>query len=176
VSTAAAQAEAASTKRTRQRPLFLSISSVGDIATRFGLFVGHGPTAIDRQLKGSWRTYDHPDIPTVTSQQTYFLSTTAHMQVLQSHLIVENNPQALKQCGPLYSPTPVVLTTGQQYVICEKPDRWNDTPYWAMEMPATIVPDHSGIFNLNFMALLDKFLPTAEEMRNPAARSTWRAQ
>jgi hypothetical protein len=36
-----------------------------------------------------------------------------------------------------------------------------------MEMPATIVPDHSGIFNKNFLALLEKFLPTKEEMTNP---------
>ncbi len=154
--------------RTAQRPLLLSISSLGDIATRFGLVIGHAPTALDRQLKGSWRTYAHPDIPSVPSQRSYYLSTTAHMQVLQSHLIVENTPQALAGCGPLFSPAPITISTGQQYFICEKPDRWNDTPYWAMQMPATIVPDHNGIFNLNFIALLEKFLPSAQEMSDPA--------
>ena len=153
--------------RTAQRPMFLSISSLGDIATRFGLVIGHGPSALSRQFTGSWRTYEHPDIPSVPSQRSYYLSTTAHMEVLQSHLIVENTQQTLKQCGQLFSPTPVKISTGQQYIICEKPNRWNDTPYWAMEMPATIVPDHSGIFNLNFIALLEKFLPSQAEMENP---------
>lgn len=158
---------------TPQRPLFLSISSVGDIATRFGLFIGHGPSAINRQLTGSWRTYTHPDIPSLTSQQSYYLSTTAHMPALQSHLIVEDTPQSLKACGPLFSSAPIQVvigqnTPGQKYVICEKPNRWNDTPYWAMEMPTTIVPDHSGIFNTNFVTLLERFLPTRQQMENPA--------
>jgi hypothetical protein len=39
-----------------------------------------------------------------------------------------------------------------------------------MEMPVTIVPDHSGIFNLNFISLLMKFLPSETEMRNPETR------
>jgi hypothetical protein len=145
--------------------MFLSISSLGDTATRFLVPIGHGPSALARQITGSWRTYDHPDIPSVPSQRSYYLSTTAHMEVLQSHLIVENNPQSLRECGPLFSPTPVVITTGQQYMICRK-NSWNDTPYWAMEMPATIVPDHSGIFNRNFIALLQKFLPSKDEMEN----------
>jgi hypothetical protein len=159
--------ETPSLARTDRRPMFLSISSLGDTATRFGLVIGHGPSTISRQLKGSWRTYETPDIPSVPSQRTYYLSTTAHMEVLQSHLIVENNPQGLKQCGTLFSPAPVTISTGQQYIICEKPNRWNDTPYWAMEMPATIVPDHSGIFNLNFIALLETFLPSEAEMADP---------
>jgi hypothetical protein len=93
------------------------------------------------------------------------------MEALQSHLIVEDTAQGRKACGPLFSPTPVQVvigqnTPGQKYVICEKPNRWNDTPYWAMEMPTTIVPDHSGIFNTNFIRLLEKFLPTADEMEH----------
>ena len=161
--------EAAETgrERTRERPLFLSISSLGDIATRFGLFIGHGPSAVNRSFKGSWRTYDKPEPKEVPSQRSYYLSTTAHMPVLQSHLIVEDNPGGRAQCGPMFSDQPVTITTGQRYVICEKPERWNETPYWAMQMPATIVPDHGGIFNQNFLALLLQFLPTEAEMLNP---------
>jgi hypothetical protein len=172
VTPVAMQAEARNSpsgSRTAQRPLMLSISSLGDLATRFGLFVGHGPSAISRQMQGGWRTYTQPDIPSVPSQRSYYLSTLAHMEVLQSHLIVEDTEQGRSQCGALYSQTPVQINTGQKYLICEKPGRWNDTPYWAMQMPATIVPDHGGIFNKNFLALLEKFLPSEEEMRDPAA-------
>jgi hypothetical protein len=175
----ATRAEAATAPlgaRTPQRPLLLSISSLGDIATRFGLVIGHGPSAISRQIQGSWRTYTQPDIASVTSQRSYYLSTLAHMEVLQSHLIVENNEQGRSQCGPLYSLAPLKISTGQEYLICEKPGRWNDTPYWAMQMPATIVPDHSGIFNGNFIALLEKFLPGEQEMRDPALMPRLRLQ
>jgi hypothetical protein len=165
-----------SLKRTSDRPLFLSISSVGDAATRFGLVIGHGPSAIDRDLQGSWRTYTHPEPPNIPSQQSFYLSTTAHLDAVQSHLIVEA-PAQPGQCGKIFG-QPVEVSVGgnpataakKSYVICEKPNRWNDTPYWAMEMPATIVPDHSGIFNSNFVRLLIQFLPSYDEMANPADR------
>jgi hypothetical protein len=172
VTSEAMHAEAAKSphlSRTSPRPLMLSISSLGDVATRFGLFVGHGPAAINRQMQGGWRTYTQPDIPSVPSQRSYYLSTLAHMEVLQSHLILEDNDQGRSQCGALFTQTPVQISTGQKYLICEKPGRWNDTPYWAMQMPATIVPDHGGIFNKNFLTLLEKFLPSEDEMKDPAA-------
>ena len=192
--------------RTPERPLFLSVSSLGDTATRFGLVIGHGPSDINRQLKGSWRTYQDPQPWGVANQSSFYLSTTAHMPVLQSHAIVENNADGQAQCGcafdltlknpdgsprckTLVSPTPVRVTIGKatnsacagaaagtpqcptkDYFICEGAGRKNDTAYWAMEMPVTIVPDHSGIFNLNFISLLMKFLPSETEMRNPETR------
>ena len=178
VSAPAARAEArvGGLNRTDDRPLLLSISSLGDSATRFGLVIGHGPSAINRQLQGSWRTYTQPEPPNVPSQQSFYLSTTAHFDAVQSHVIVEYPPQP-GQCGRIFG-TPVPITVGgnpataavKQYVICEKPNRWNDTPYWAMEMPVTIVPDHSGIFNINFVKLLLEFLPSNEEMTNSGNR------
>lgn len=39
-----------------------------------------------------------------------------------------------------------------------------------MQMPTTIVPDHSGIFNENFIRLLEQFMPSQEEMKDPALR------
>jgi hypothetical protein len=165
-------------RRGPERPVFLSISSLGDAATRFGLVIGHGPSAINRQLNGGWRQYTIPEPPNVPSQESFYLSTTAHLDALQSHLIVEA-PVKPGQCGPTFG-TPVTITIGgvsgsgssptKQYVICEKPNRWNTTPYWAMEMPATIVPDHSGIFNTNFLTLLLEFLPSNNEMINPDHR------
>ena len=49
-------------------------------------------------------------------------------------------------------------------MVCQKPGRTNDTAYWAMQMPATIVPDHGGIFNENFIGLLNLFLPSYQDM------------
>jgi hypothetical protein len=99
------------------------------------------------------------------------MSTTAHMPALQSHLIVDVTDH--KPCGALFG-TPIALWSGASYQICEKPFRWNDTPYWAMQMPAAIVPDHGGFFNKNFVNLLFKFLPPSAELDNQMLRRTLR--
>jgi len=155
------------------RPLFLSISSLGDTATRFGLPIGHGPSYLSRQIKGSWRQYDPPYPFGVKSQSSFYLSTTTHMDALQSHIIVEDTGGPPRgSSGAVHFA--VTLTAGQKYNVCQKPGRLNDTPYWAMEMPVTIVPDHSGIFNENLIRLLAQFLPTRDEMLNPQSHKTLR--
>ncbi|HEV2200499.1 MAG TPA: hypothetical protein VGR73_11820 [Bryobacteraceae bacterium] len=161
--------------RAVERPLFLSISSLGDAATRFALPIGHGPSYLSRAWQGSWRTYNPPDAFGIASQSSYYLSTTAHMEALQSHLIVAEADAAQCNGGKLFA-GPFQLPNQQRYRICEKPGRHNDTPYWAMEMPASIVPDHGGIFNENFIGLLQLFLPDAEEMRNRALRPALRTR
>lgn len=157
------------------RPLLLSISSLGDAATRFALPVGHGLSFIGRKAQGGWRMYEHPEPPPVKSQSAFYLSTTAHMEALQSHLVVEVKDREVNRCTDPARPSvrfrdPFVLPNGVQYQICERPGRWNDTPYWAMQMPASIVRDHSGIFNENFVGLLQRFLPDAVQMREPRLR------
>ena len=69
---------------------------------------------------------------------------------------------------------PFKLPNGITYEICEKPDRWNDTPYWAMQMPSSIVRDHSGIFNDNLVGVLGWFLPQEPEMADPRLRPALR--
>ena len=156
--------------RGQERPLLVSVSSIGDAATRFALPIGHGPSYLNRVANGSWRTYTSPEPPGVPSESSFYLSTTAHMQALQSHDIVEVrstvHPTLPATCpAPFSDPFPV--TSGEHYQVCEKPGRWNTTPYFAMEMPVTIVPDHGGIFNENFVTLLLQFLPSVTEMRTP---------
>jgi hypothetical protein len=174
--------------RTRERPLLLSISSLGDAATRFAVPIGHAIPFLEHRAQGSWRDYGaQASPPGVTSQSSYYLSTTAHMEALQSHLIVDTDPKKgeLSKCEDAahhheYFGEPFTISTGQSYQICKKPgayplpsgfsSSWNTTPYWAMQMPATIVPDHSGIFNANFVTLLNTFLLDEDEMTNPGLR------
>jgi hypothetical protein len=164
-------------------PLFLSISSLGDAATRFAVPIGHGLSFLNFKLKGSWRDYDPSQAqpPSVTAQSAYYMSTTAHMEALQSHVIVDPaNLSEVQRCARApdgsvrYFGAAFSTTTGHTYRICERAGRWNDTPYWAMQMPATVVPDHSGIFNLNFLTLLKTFFLTPEQMDNPRLRPSLR--
>ena len=192
--------------RTKERPLLVSISSLGDAATRFALPAGHGLSFLNRKVKGSWRDYGNqvdsrptpkpgePPLPKLavelpTGQSAYYLSATAHMEALQSHLIVNvDDKNDLARCGKTsngISQDPVMFgnvfpvvqgtNTNKQapplrYQICEKPGRWNDTLYWAMQMPATVVPDHGHIFNLNFVTLLNNFFPDKDEVGKPGMR------
>jgi hypothetical protein len=158
-----------------RRPLFLSISSLGDTATRSFVPIGHGPSYLQRQVAGSWRTYESPEPPEIPSQSTYYLNTLAHLGPLQSHVIIDVTKPGTQDCEPneLYARVGP-LPNGHTYSVCEKHGRWNDTPYWAMEMPTTIVPDHSGIFNANLVGLLSSFLLTPEEMDRPELRRTMR--
>jgi hypothetical protein len=176
-------------RRSPTRPMFLSISSLGDMATRFALPIGHGLSFLNFKAKGSWRDYDRElaSPPEVRGQSAYYLSTTAHMEALQSHVIVSVDDagnasrEDVPRCAvdpitksPLYFGPSFKTTTAQHYRICEKRNRWNDTPYWAMQMPATIVPDHSGIFNVNFLALLQTFFLDSNEMADPSRRPVLR--
>jgi hypothetical protein len=164
------------------RPLFVSISSLGDVATRFAVPIGHGLSFLGFKNKGSWRDYGpQAEPPSVTAQSAYYLSTTAHMEALQSHVIVDPKISTdVQRCAtdasgsPRYFGPSFQTTTAHTYQICEKRDRWNDTPYWAMQMPATVVPDHSGIFNVNFLTLMKTFFPNREEMADPGLRPTLR--
>jgi hypothetical protein len=150
----------------RSRPLYLSISSVGDAATRFALPLGHGPSFLMHRTSGTFRPYTASDVPQppVAAQSAYYTSTLAHMQALQSHVIIEDG--TCNTGGAARTPfgNEFKLPNQRIYQICEKPGRWNDTPYWAMQMPASVVRDHSSIFTEDMVGLLGRFLVSSEEM------------
>ena len=95
---------------TAQWPLLLSISSLGDAATRFLVPVGHGPSYLSLKMTGSWRDYQGNDLFGIKLQRSYYLSTTAHMEALQSHLIVED-PKDLSRCQQSIAPYGRISTT-----------------------------------------------------------------
>jgi hypothetical protein len=145
-------------------PAIVSISSTGDAATRFAF------TAVKSLLRpfNSLRSYDEddPNFLGFKRQTPMFLNTTAHMKEFHSHLIgrcgcagpMEDSGRcidpaqlrcedpaveaAIKACK-VNIETTLANTT---YLMVEKPGAKNRTPYWVMQMPPTIVPDHSTIF------------------------------
>ena len=181
-----------------RRPLFVSLSSLGDTATRFGLPVGHGGPYLAAKMRGSWRADARPyGYSKPVSQASFFLSTAAHMEVLQSHtvttldncatqlpgtsaMLVRSKPNEYimqDQHGKPYPAPPGVTLNAHEFArvrlpeggLCfsvqEKAERWNETPYWLMQMPASIVPDHSTIWTTNFMQLLAAFIPPPTELQ-----------
>ena len=151
-------------------PTVVSISSTGDYATRAfypfaQLFVR--PFA-------HLQTFPQPDPLGFTGERPMFFNTTAHMDKFQSHLLetvvlppdfdpskqtvdaaTPEMKQALAACPPFLDTT-WRLSGGSAVhsLMVAKPGSNNNTPYWVMQMPTTIVPDHSTIFTPVFRNLL----------------------
>ena len=141
-----------------QRPAVISISSTGDYATR-GFFPG--AQLITRPFS---RSYEGKDPLDVGGTALHF-GTTAHTGKLRSHLIARaDDPEMTKMlelCRPIISTDISMLAGNAQYVMVERPEAANTTPYWVTHMPPSIVPDHSTIFTQVFRDFLVTLIENA---------------
>lgn len=167
--------------RIPEAPAIVSISSTGDTATRF---VFTGVQAVQRPFN-SLRSYDadDPNVLGFKRQTPMFLNTTAHRKEFESHFMapcrcVGATDPASGRCldeKQLVCEDPAVEAArkvckvsfettlkSKTYIVVEKPDAKNRTPYWVLHMPPTVVPDHSTIFTPVFrnfiITLLDRTL------------------
>jgi len=142
----------------REEPLLLSITSEGDAATGLLMPLGQYPSLITKTM----RKYPQPDPPEIPNQSTYYLHTTAHLPPLFSHVI---GPEADPNIAKAKEQTQearcfVSKVLDKRYCIVPVPHRYNDTPYWVMQMPREFVPDHSTIFRPVFRELLAEYITT----------------
>ena len=145
----------------RAQPFLLSMTSKGDTATHLA-FPGGQALAL---YKVSLRSYPaEGDEFGIANQKSYFLHTAANTAALQSHVIgLASDPDVQKamKAGTVYASVPV---DKQTYYIVPKSGAKNTTPYWMMQMPVEIVPDHTTIFRQQFEALLISFLEQRPDM------------
>jgi hypothetical protein len=155
-----------------QKPALISVSSTGDSATRVA-FPGAQSVA---RLFNSLRHYpEGGNAVGIKSQTSMFFKTTAHMSEFQSHIVGRtDDPQIaemMKTCRPYFE----MDLNGKflpanaedsipRYVILDKPESRNRTPYWVFQLPPEIVPDHSTIFTAVFRRFLLSLLRTRDEM------------
>lgn len=207
----ASAALAPSSNQDEDRPLIVSMTSTADLATKVALPIGHGWPYLRFKNAGSFRDLSQTpgkkyslqcfdphnaqhaywDLETKAeggqSQGSYYLSSTPHMQVLQSHVILKaispsqmrvsstgeviniHDPQAIAGCdrnrlnqqGLNVVSTFRLYDTQTCFAIQERPNRCNGTPYWVMEIDPDVVPDHSTIFTQRFIwFLIDTFFST----------------
>jgi hypothetical protein len=200
-----------SANRDADRPLIVSLTSTADLATKVALPIGHGLPYLRFKNSGSFRDlsqtsgkkyslqcYDphnkqhaYWDLGTKAqggqSQGSYYLSSTPHMQVLQSHNMLKaigpsqmrisstgqviniRDPQAIADCdrnrlnqqGLNVVSTFRLYDTQTCFAVQERPNRCNGTPYWVMEIDPDVVPDHSTIFTQRLIwFLIDTFFST----------------
>lgn len=158
------------------RPLFLSVSSVSDTATRTVLPIAETISP----------PKDHPRVPPPADALPeglradpgkIFTHAAAHTPELYSHRLLpcENN-----DCSPclkkdkFYIPIHFTLPAyargndarkdeDLKYCLVRDFDAWNRTPYWIFSIPTQLVPDHSEIFTDRFTEFLTAFLPPLKE-------------
>lgn len=141
-------------------PTIVSITSQGDLATKFVLPVGQGASLFKKSLRDYGPPYD-TDPFGIAKQRTYYLRSATHIPQLQSH-VVGNSPEIKAAYTQRHGYTCVSIPSADpkhpQYYVVPIKEAPNTTPYWIMQMPVEIVPDHSNIFRLEFGKLLQAFV------------------
>ena len=138
-------------------PLILSMTSEGDLATKFAYPGGE---------VFSWNRPPTPKHPVdqwgQDTDTPYELITAANFVALQSHSIdkLSNAQRDTSECI-----VTVRLPAKNNYCmhslrIASDPESLknhpNDTPYWLMQLPQVFVPDHGTVFQDTFLRLLDQ--------------------
>jgi hypothetical protein len=142
-------------------PLLLSMTSEGDLATKFAYPGGE----FFSTRRPSTEKYSKPDQWGQGSSLPYNLITAANFIALQNHSI-DKVAQADASCFVVVHPSPK-----ESYCMHSLPNSAhspqdpalypNGTPYWSMQLPQVFVPDHGTVFQPSFLELL-----------NSAAKST----
>jgi pimeloyl-ACP methyl ester carboxylesterase len=139
-------------------PTIVSITSQGDLATKFVLPVGQGASLFKKSLRDYGPPYP-PDPFGIPKQVSYYLRSATHIPELQSHLVGSSNE--IRQAYADRGYTCASIRSGDKsvnYYVVPISGAKNTTPYWIMEMPVEIVPDHSNIFRVEFGELLQAFV------------------
>jgi|GEM_PF-565209 len=144
-----------------ERPLVVSVTSVGDWATRLlypgGLWV--------KSITKKFRQYTSDYCATSTSQRKYYTRTPGHHPDLISHVIEAQEvagdtvEPARREIDPVTGDENIVFGgQGIRFTIRRKARAFNETPYWIMQAPRSLVPNHSKIFGFNVFRLLGSLL------------------
>jgi hypothetical protein len=129
----------------KPHPLLLSMTSVGDIATKFA-YPGAEYLSINRPHPPE--KYSPVDMFGQDSSLPYDLLTAANMVALQSHEIVPKT-------NPTFCDLEIPIPEQKSYCMSAiHQGRLNRTPYWIMQLPQIFVPDHSSVFQDYLLNLL----------------------
>jgi pimeloyl-ACP methyl ester carboxylesterase len=146
----------------QEYPMIVSITSQGDTATKIVLPVGQGASLIKKSLRDYGAPYPNDPFG-IARQKSYYLRSATHIPELQSHVVVGDSPEnraayADRGYTCVNIPAPAEGKSGTNYYVIKIAGAKNVTPYWIMQMPVQIVPDHSNIFRTEFGLLLQSFV------------------
>lgn len=155
-----------------ERPLLLSFTSATDKATKNYFPMGMTVKGASKKFRAYGAEFCSP-----ISKQGYLYSHTAgHTPPLFSHEIAVDAKKypGTPTSGEEGSTAPVFETeydpltqqmsmafegTEHRFTIRRKPRALNDTPYWIMQAPPELIPNHSDILTDDTFALIEAILP-----------------
>ncbi len=156
-----------------ERPLIISVTSETDRAT--GLLFPIGLSL--RGLNKNFRTYESDHCTPVGRQKAFYRSTAGHNAVMASHTITAGAldidstgttstselASAFGQVTATYDPrtqdTAISFAgTNRPFTIKRRPRAQNHSPYWIVQVPKELIPDHSDIFGVDTVRLLGALL------------------
>jgi hypothetical protein len=148
-------------------PLLLSMTSSGDVATKFAF---PGGQFISPSRPANLKKHP-PDEFGIDSDLTYWLLTTANTVALQNHEFDSRTPP-LPPPDNVYVSVLVGPKLAFDFVRARVPNPIkNDTPYWVSQLPELFVPDHGTVFGCNFMYLLLNLLERGAVLPTGTAKS-----
>lgn len=159
---------------TRKYPVIISMTSAGDSATHAFFVVGQ---TLSRPAN-SLRQYGPGNTLGEKSQVPLYKETTANTKDFQSHLFVPAAQAAAGSTGcrtlmSLRLPDAVEKGVKIQYTLAAAAGARNRTAYWVFQLPPTVVPDHTDIFQDGviefFRDLILLYYSEGATMTNPAA-------
>lgn len=159
--------------RRYERPLLLSFTSEADKATRVFFPLGMGLKAVNKKFRPYGSEYCSP----ISKQRWLYSHTPGHTPALFSHQMsvgpkvghrpTESAQESPEEVAPRfeadYDPQTQQMAFSfdgedHRFTIRRKPRALNDTPYWIMQVPAEMIPNHSAVFSQDTFALAEAAL------------------
>jgi hypothetical protein len=184
-----------------RRPLILSITSEGDIATGHLFPIGTKFSNTFGTFREYQRTQKYDGAKTRIDQSKFFTTTPGWNDALISHQVVCLNPKELKavtnpngnqaasaSLDPAFN-TNLSHPNANLFRFCTEPEghqiwweiepesNYKQTPYWIIKVPKEIIPDHTGIWfdsSLDMMAAL-YVITTANQTKSQPRSATMTA-
>ncbi len=154
-------------ERTESGPLFLSVTSTGDTATRVAFPLGQELSATRKAFRSDYG----PGLTGSPSQKTFFTQTPGHIPYLRSHVVQAVTGACVSQADRFRFPD-----AGQCFEMTPVPQRWNDSPYWVVTVPPSIIRDHTDIFNAGFATMIIDLMEHYQVLASAQATTMVRAE
>jgi hypothetical protein len=172
-----------------ERPLLLSLTSESDNATRRYFPIGMGLKATSKKFRRYGSEYCSP----ISNQRWLYSHTAGHTPALFSHTVSvepitgstgrqihshadgEGPPRYFADYDPVTQQMAFSFDGEEyRYTIKRKPRALNDTPYWIMQVPRELVPNHSEIFSVDTFQLVEAALAFSGALEADASTTVTR--
>ena len=156
-----------------ERPLIVSFTSASDRATRVFFPVGMSVKAMNKKFRQYGQEYCSP----IAKQQYLYTHTAGHTPALHSHEVTVGPLRTDAGGGETgdavgttaanyqaeYDPETQQMALSfngeeHRFSIRRKPRVLNDTPYWIMQVPPELIPNHSEVLTEDTFRLMEAVL------------------